>query len=141
MPREKNHAEDVGLIIVLGGHGYVGSAFQRCLSRNGLPFEVVSRRSIDYSDQDTLTRFLIEHRPMFLINTAGYTGRPNVDACELHKTECLAGNAVLPGVIRAACERALGACVIGMHLHGDEARWDWVFRDRFPQFLVPPEQL
>ena len=43
---------------------------------------------------------------MFLINAAGYTGRPNVDACELHKTECLAGNAVLPGVIRAACERA-----------------------------------
>lgn len=94
------------MIIVLGGHGYVGSAFQRCLSRNGLPFEVVSRRSLDYSDPDTLTRFLIEHRPMFLINAAGYTGRPNVDACELHKTECLAGNAVLPGVIRAACERA-----------------------------------
>ncbi len=31
-------------------------------------------------------------------------GKPNVDACEIHRTECLAGNAVLPGVIRAACE-------------------------------------
>jgi dTDP-4-dehydrorhamnose reductase len=48
---------------------------------------------------------LIEDRsPTFLINAAGYTGKPNVDACELHKSECLAGNAVLPGTIREACE-------------------------------------
>ena len=48
---------------------------------------------------------LRELRPEFLINSAGYTGKPNVDACEIHRTECLDGNAVLPGVIREACEQ------------------------------------
>ena len=41
-----------------------------------------------------------------MINAAGYTGKPNVDACELHKAECLLGNAVLPGIIAQACEEA-----------------------------------
>jgi UDP-glucose 4,6-dehydratase len=40
-----------------------------------------------------------------VINCAGYTGKPNVDACELHKAECLSGNAVLPGTIATACRR------------------------------------
>jgi dTDP-4-dehydrorhamnose reductase len=39
-----------------------------------------------------------------LINAAGYTGKPNVDACESNRAECLFGNAVLPGRIRTACE-------------------------------------
>ena len=39
-----------------------------------------------------------------MINSAGYTGKPNVDACEIYKADCLLGNAVLPGVIREACE-------------------------------------
>jgi dTDP-4-dehydrorhamnose reductase len=39
-----------------------------------------------------------------LINSAGYTGKPNVDACETDKTNCLFGNAILPGRIAEACE-------------------------------------
>jgi hypothetical protein len=31
---------------------------------------------------------------------------PNVDACELHKSECVMGNAVLPGTIALACADA-----------------------------------
>ena len=89
---------------VLGGSGYVGTAFQKTLQKSGIPFEVVKRSDVNYLDRDTLIRYLKEQRPQFLINAAGYTGRPNVDACELHKTECLTGNAVLPGVIREACE-------------------------------------
>jgi dTDP-4-dehydrorhamnose reductase len=49
---------------------------------------------------------LRQDRPEFLINAAGYTGKPNVDACELHKADCLLGNAVLPGIIAQACEEA-----------------------------------
>ena len=45
-------------------------------------------------------------KPEFLINAAGYTGKPNVDACELHKTECLFGNAVFPGLVAQACNEA-----------------------------------
>jgi dTDP-4-dehydrorhamnose reductase len=92
------------MILVLGGMGYVGQAFQRYLVSQSIEFDVVSRASLDYSNVAELTTFLETRRPGFLINAAGYTGRPNVDACEVAKSECLAGNALLPGTIRAACE-------------------------------------
>ena len=71
---------------ILGTGGYVGGALKSYCERQGIPFVV--------------------HRVDYLISCAGYTGKPNVDACELHKTECLHGNAVLPGVLRQGCEAA-----------------------------------
>ena len=93
------------MILLLGGNGYVGSAIQKNLTGRGLSFTVASRASSDYSNLNVLVKILRELRPEFLINAAGYTGKPNVDACEIHRTECLDGNAVLPGVIREACEQ------------------------------------
>lgn len=93
------------MFVILGGNGYVGEAFQKHLQQRGTEYQVISRKEIDYTNEAVLTRFLKARRPEFLINAAGYTGRPNVDACELHRTECLHGNAVLPGIIRAACEK------------------------------------
>ncbi|MEZ6128850.1 MAG: sugar nucleotide-binding protein [Planctomycetaceae bacterium] len=92
------------MIILLGGNGYVGTAFQRYLNKVQMPCRVVSRQQVNYADANALFTFLNDVRPEFLINAAGYTGRPNVDACELAKAECLAGNAVLPGIIRDVCE-------------------------------------
>ena len=94
------------MIILLGGSGYVGQAYQQLLAQKGISFRNLRRADLDYSDAPTLTAFLRETRPSFLINAAGYTGKPNVDACELHKAECLFGNAVLPGRIAAACAAA-----------------------------------
>ncbi len=94
------------MIVILGGTGFVGTAFQKFLNDSGQPCAVVSRRELNYYDRDILTEFLTSQSVAFLVNAAGYTGRPNVDACELHKTECLNGNAVLPGIIRDACEHA-----------------------------------
>ena len=93
------------MFLILGGNGYVGTAFQMHLQQMRLPFEVISRSIVDYSDESSLMRLIDQRRPEFLINAAGYTGRPNVDACEVHRTECLQGNAVLPGVIRSACKK------------------------------------
>jgi dTDP-4-dehydrorhamnose reductase len=94
------------MILLLGGSGYVGNAFRLYLERNEIPFHSLSRSEVDYNSLEALTAALRAHKPEFLINAAGYTGKPNVDACEIHKTECLAGNAVLPGVIAQACEAA-----------------------------------
>lgn len=91
-------------ILLLGGSGYVGKAFQAYLAGRNIPFRNVSRSEIDYSRKESLIGLLAEEKPSFLINAAGYTGKPNVDACELHKAETLQGNAVLPGTIREACE-------------------------------------
>lgn len=94
------------MIYLLGGSGYVGGAYQALLRLRGVPFRSLSRAEADYTDLATLRGLLLRDRPEFLINAAGYTGKPNVDACELHKAECLLGNAVLPGVVAEACEGA-----------------------------------
>ena len=94
------------MIYLLGGSGYVGSAYQALFQRKGLSFRNVRRADVDYTDRAVLTELLRREKPAFLINAAGYTGKPNVDACELHKAECLLGNAVLPGTIALACADA-----------------------------------
>ncbi|MSU69196.1 MAG: NAD-dependent epimerase/dehydratase family protein [Opitutaceae bacterium] len=91
------------MIYLLGGSGYVGQAYQAMLTSNGIPFRNLKRSEVDYSDARILIAALKADQPEFLINAAGYTGKPNVDACELHKAECLFGNAVLPGLIATAC--------------------------------------
>ncbi len=94
------------MIYLLGGSGYVGQAYQDLLRRKNIPFKNLRRADVDYTDVATLTAALRADRPEFLINAAGYTGKPNVDACEDDKAECLFGNAVLPGRIAAACAAA-----------------------------------
>ena len=94
------------MIYLLGGSGYVGSAYKNYFERNGIPFRSLSRSQVDYTDLATLTAALRADKPQFLVNAAGYAGKPNVDACEIHKAECLAGNAVLPGIIAKACDAA-----------------------------------
>ena len=94
------------MIYLLGGSGYVGSAYQALLSRKGLPFRNLRRSDFDYANSAALTELLRREKPEFLINAAGYTGKPNVDACELHKSECLFGNGVLPGIIAQSCTDA-----------------------------------
>lgn len=94
------------MIYLLGGTGYVGQAYQALLRGKGIPFRNLSRADLDYSQPKLLIEALKRDKPAFLINSAGYTGKPNVDACELQKAECLFGNAVLPGRIAEACEAA-----------------------------------
>jgi dTDP-4-dehydrorhamnose reductase len=94
------------MIYLLGGSGYVGQAYQALLTKKGIPFRNLKRTEIDYTQPGILREALLRDRPEFLINSAGYTGKPNVDACELHKADCLMGNAVLPGLVARACAEA-----------------------------------
>ena len=92
------------MYLILGSTGYLGSHFLKHLRNIGETVRGLSRSEIDYTNSDELRSLLNEIKPRFLINAAGYTGKPNVDACESDKAECLFGNAVLPGRIRTACE-------------------------------------
>jgi dTDP-4-dehydrorhamnose reductase len=94
------------MIYLLGGSGYVGQAYQALLRRKGIPYRNLKRSEVDYANPAVLRDLLLREKPEFLINAAGYTGKPNVDACELHKAECLFGNAVLPGFVAQACSEA-----------------------------------
>lgn len=94
------------MIYLLGGSGYVGQAYQTLLQSKGLAFRSIARADLDYTNPAKLAAALRTDRATFLINAAGYTGKPNVDACELDKVNCLFGNGVLPGVIAEACKSA-----------------------------------
>ena len=92
------------MIGILGGHGYIGSKIVATLGKQGVAYRILRRRDRDYYQANELAAWLREKDIEFLINAAGFTGQPNVDACERKKTECLLGNAVLPGIVREACE-------------------------------------
>ncbi|HLX71841.1 MAG TPA: sugar nucleotide-binding protein [Verrucomicrobiae bacterium] len=94
------------MIILLGGSGYIGQAFATELQKRNQPFKSISRAQMDYSRFDVLLRFLRETKPAFLINSAGYTGKPNVDACEIARADTLQGNTLLPQTIANACAAA-----------------------------------
>lgn len=92
------------MILLLGATGYIGSAFQKSMEILEIPFLPISRHRADYTARDTLVSLIKSTGATFIINAAGHTGKPNVDACERQRSECLAGNAVLPGTIRYASE-------------------------------------
>jgi dTDP-4-dehydrorhamnose reductase len=91
------------MILLLGASGYIGQAFAAQLRQRNRPFLDISRAQTDYTRFDVLLNVLREQKPAFLINAAGYTGKPNVDACEDHKAETLAGNTLFPQTIAQAC--------------------------------------
>ena len=92
------------MLLILGGSGYVGSVFDNSPHYTQSEVKVVSRNELDYSNHVSLVTLIKDLRASFVINAAGFTGKPNVDACESAKYECLQGNAVLPGIIREVCE-------------------------------------
>ncbi len=94
------------MILLLGASGYVGEAFARELQRRRLSFTPLSRKETDYTRFDALLNFLKSKKPEFVINAAGYSGKPNVDACEIARADTLAGNTLLPQTIAHACVAA-----------------------------------
>ncbi|EDY80528.1 RmlD substrate binding domain superfamily [Verrucomicrobiia bacterium DG1235] len=91
------------MIVLVGSTGYVGTAFRQLLEKKGVEFKTLSGRAVANGSQQEFSDALKGLGAKFLINCAGYTGKPNVDACELDKGNCLDGNAVLPGLIREVC--------------------------------------
>lgn len=87
----------------MGHHGYVGAKYAELLSSKGVKFMGFSRRQVDYTTKDGLGSLLRSTNPSFLINAAGYTGKPNVDACELDKRNTLLGNAAFPALVAEVC--------------------------------------
>jgi len=91
------------MIVLLGESGYIGQAFAQALRERQEPFTALTRKELDYTRYDLLLKFVRETKPSFLINAAGYTGKPNVDACETAQADTLAGNTLFPQTVAHAC--------------------------------------
>jgi dTDP-4-dehydrorhamnose reductase len=94
------------MIALLGASGWIGQAFVEALQRRGRPFITLSRSKADYTQFPVLLDFLRARKPTFLINAAGYTGKPNVDACEVERADTLQGNSLFPAMVAHACMAA-----------------------------------
>jgi dTDP-4-dehydrorhamnose reductase len=70
-------------MVTLIGHGYVGNYIAKELQKHKVQFSWVDHKTIPLNTD-------------FIINAAGYTGSPNVDACENNKQACIDGNVVFP---------------------------------------------
>lgn len=71
-------------MITLIGHGYIGKQIAKTFAKHELTFTWCSHKDeIPYNTE-------------FIVNAGGYTGTPNVDACETLKDECADGNILFP---------------------------------------------
>lgn len=87
------------MIVLLGGSGYVGSAFRRLLEEKGIEFSAPSHRELDLTLRDDVAMWFRAARPRFVINAVGFTGRPNIDSTEKERWRCLQVNTVVPGIL------------------------------------------
>ncbi len=91
------------MIVLVGGGGYVGTAYQSYFNARGIPFTSLTRAALNLCDKDAVHHVFKHLKPDFVINAAGYTGKPNVDAAEQDKIRCLLANTILPGVLNEVC--------------------------------------
>lgn len=85
-------------ILIFGGNGYLGQYF---LSR----YPDAATPRVDIADPQAVSAVLDEYKPDVVINTAGKTGRPNVDWCEDNKIETIHSNVTGPLVILEECDK------------------------------------
>jgi dTDP-4-dehydrorhamnose reductase len=90
-------------VLILGA-GYVGTELFSWVNKEKNNYWLYSRKNLDYSDQSTLSKFLLNNKIEYVINCSGFTGRPNVDEGELKKKECWELNVLLPLKISKICK-------------------------------------
>ncbi len=91
------------MIVLLGATGYIGQQFATTLRERGQAFVAPARSQVDYTRFEVLLEYLRVNKAEFLINAAGYTGKPNVDACETDWAGTLQGNTLFPAMVAHAC--------------------------------------
>src|SRR5678816_2254554 len=91
------------MFLLLGATGYIGQAFAKELSRRGQSFIPLSRSALDYTRFELLFNYVRNIQPSFLINAAGFSGRPNMDGCETERMKTFQANTLLPQTIARVC--------------------------------------
>jgi UDP-glucose 4,6-dehydratase len=91
------------MLLLLGATGYVGGQFAKALRERGVKFAAPSRPEMDYTNFTAFRAFVEKNKPEFVINAAGYTGKPNVDACEKDWAGTLQGNTLFPAMVAQVC--------------------------------------
>ena len=92
---------------VILGKGFVGTHLSHYFKRNNIDHKIFSQSELDYTDPNTFKDFLDTNDKdiKWVINCSGYTGVPNVDACEDNKELCYAYNVLYPMQVVKLCNQ------------------------------------
>jgi dTDP-4-dehydrorhamnose reductase len=82
--------------LIFGKNGWLAQKFNKFLDDSYIS-------DVDITDLAAIRKELADKKPEIVINAAGITGRPNIDWCEEHKLETVAGNVTGPLNILQAC--------------------------------------
>tara|TARA_B110000196_G_scaffold261509_1_gene233042 strand:- start:300 stop:1169 length:870 start_codon:yes stop_codon:yes gene_type:complete len=99
------------MYIILGKNGYIAESMIKELTLRKLHFIALSRSDLDYTNFKTFSDFYninynstsTPTKNSVIINCAGYVGKPNVDACELNKSDTIMGNVIFPTNLANHC--------------------------------------
>ncbi len=101
-----------------------------------LRFDRIKQR-ISISDKE-VQNILDTEKPDVIINTIGYCGEPNIDACEVNKSKTYTANVVIPLILAQVCEKKdirmihLGSGCIYYGISPAEKKWA-------DGWMIPPE--
>lgn len=79
---------------LLLGKGYIGNYLATAKTTHEIHH--FSKAEKDYTKDKEFTALIDEIKPDWIINTTGYTGKPNVDACEADAWNCYHYNVTVP---------------------------------------------
>ncbi|NBS54804.1 NAD-dependent epimerase/dehydratase family protein [bacterium] len=86
-------------IALLGSSGYLGQTYAQSRVPRGLSLIPIPRDQLDYSNPIILRNFIRREKVDGILNCAGFTGRPTVDACEDQQQLCFQLNVLLPELL------------------------------------------
>lgn len=90
--------------VLILGLGFIGTGlsvslvFDECFN-----VKIANREFLDYHDKTVLKKYLFENKIDAVINTSGFTGRPNVDEAEVKKELCWHLNVTVPLMVCRVC--------------------------------------
>ena len=126
------------MILVFGSSGYIGQEFKKQLdSKNKRVFYWKNARETTFENLETWYKNLSGCKIDSVINVAGYTGKPNVDVCEMYKGETIHGNIVWPQILTDWCmthNLVLGHVSSGCIYQGKNSNGDAFTEEDAPNF-------
>lgn len=90
-------------IALLGSTGYLGRAYVRAPAPVGLTIVPIQRSRLDYFDPMALRQLIRAEKIDGILNCTGFTGKPNVDACEDQRELCFRLNVLFPETLARVC--------------------------------------
>ena len=91
--------------VLLLGLGYIGTKLKNYLQDRGNNVTAFCQKDFDYTCEKNLLNHIATNNYDYVVNCSGYTGRPNVDGCEIHKPECWYYNVVIGTLINQVCTK------------------------------------